>query len=270
MRSLLVAPDDCVILGYDGSNLEQFVAACYAFPYDNGAYADQLQGDAHTTNAIAYTKAAGREVKRGEGKNITYAVLYGAQKSKIAKMLGISLDAAQKVIDAFWDTNYGLKALKENLERYWESTGKKYIRGIDGRKIYTRSKHSLVNALFQSCGSIIMFLSGCYMYDMLKEEGLIDKGVTRLAFVHDEYQYEVPKKLVKARKFKTEEEANNFVDTDGKLWSNVKEIDGVYYRFYSRVGELGNISLQKAGEHFKMPLPFSAAYDIGKNFAETH
>jgi len=197
MRSCFIAPKGYTILGYDGSNLEQFVAASYAFRYDNGDYARKLgwglaEGeepiDAHTENAKAYSRAAGREVTRSSGKNITYAVLYGAQAKKIAKMLGISRRNAQKVIDAFWDSNMGLKKLRDNLEAYWTSTDKRYIRGIDGRKIYTRSKHSLVNALFQSCGSLIMMLSGCFMYDMLARRGLLKNGkVTRLAFVHRDH-----------------------------------------------------------------------------------
>lgn len=203
MRALFIAPEGKKILGYDGSNLEQFVAASYAYPYDNGEYAELIKGDAHAKNAKAYTERAGRTVSRGEGKGITYATLYGAGAAKIAKMLGISKEKGQAVIDAFWDSNRGLKAVKEYLEAYWENTGKKYIRGIDGRKIYTRSKSSLVNALFQSCGSIIMFLSGLFMYDALKKEGLIDKGVVRLAFVHDEYQYEVPNELIETYEFES-------------------------------------------------------------------
>ena len=269
MRALFIAPKGKKILGYDGSNLEQFVAASYAFPYDNGAYAELIKGDAHSTNAAAYTVAAGREVSRGEGKGITYATLYGAGAAKIAKMLGVSKEKGQAVIDAFWDSNQGLKAVKEYVEGYWERSGKKYIRGIDGRKIYTRSKSSLVNALFQSCGSLIMFLSGLFMYDALKREGLIDKGVVRLAFVHDEYQYEVPNDLIETYSFETKEEAEAF-SIEGKLLSNVAKVDEKFVRYYSRVGVLGDWSLQQAGKYFKLPLPFNAAYDIGNNLAETH
>lgn len=268
MRGLFIAEKGNCILGYDGSNLEQFVAASYAYTYDNGAFAEQLAGDAHLTNSKAYSIAAGREVSRNEGKGISYSILYGGQAKKVGKMMGLPPKKAQQVINAFWDTNYGLKALKEKLEAYWESTGKRYIRGIDGRKIYTRSKHSLVNALFQSCGSILMFLSGCLMYDMLKEEGLLEESI-RLIFTHDEYQYEIPKKSLGFKKFESKEEAKEW-GGDGRLWSNVKEVDGTYYRFYSRVGELGNLSLERAGKYLKMNMPFSAAYDVGNNLAETH
>ena len=78
-----------------------------------------MSGDPHTENAKAYSVAAGREVTRQEGKGITYGVLYGAQAAKVASMLGISKDQAQKVIDAFWDTNFGLKGCKEYLEKFW-------------------------------------------------------------------------------------------------------------------------------------------------------
>ena len=282
-RSLFVAPKGKKVLGYDGSNLEQFVAASYAFHYDGGDYAAKLSGDAHATNAIAYTIAAGREVDRTEGKNITYAVLYGAQKAKIAKMLGIKANKAQEVINAFWDTNYGLKALRDDLEEYWTATGKKYIMGIDGRKIFTRSKHSLVNALFQSCGSIIMFLSACYMYDMLTRRGLLEEGVARLAFVHDEFQYEVPDELIETVASFPIEHINDddcakatkklaaaYEDPHGRLLSNPQRVGNNYEVYYCQVGELGNLSLKKAGEYLKMPLPFSASYDIGLNLADTH
>jgi hypothetical protein len=271
MRSLFIAPEGYKILGYDGSNLEQFVAASYAYKYDNGDYADKIAGDSHATNAKAYSIAAGRKVGRGEGKGITYATLYGAGAAKIAAMLGISLAKGKAVIAAFWDTNIGLKLLKENLERYWEKQGnKQYIRGIDGRKVYTRSKSSLVNALFQSCGSIIMFLSGLYMYDSLCAEGLIGNGIKRLAFVHDEYQYEVSEDLIDTYTFHTKEEAESFTLPD-KLLSNPREIsEGKWERYYCIVGELGDMSLRKAGKFFDLPLEFSAAYDIGNNLAETH
>ena len=269
MRSLFIAPEGKKILGYDGSNLEQFVAGSYAWVFDGGDYLESLAGDSHTTNAKAYSIAAGREVTRSDGKNVTYAVLYGAQAAKIAKMLGVSKDQAQAVIDAFWDTNYGLKKLKESLERYWKSTGNKYIRGIDGRKIYTRSQHSLVNALFQSCGAILMSLSGCFMYNMLMKRGLLDKGVTRLAYIHDEFQYEVPDELIDVYTFETEEEAKNF-SVEGKLLSSVKKVEGKFIRYYCIIGDLGNKSLQMAGEYLNMPVEFRADYDIGINFSETH
>lgn len=112
-------------------------------------------------------------------------MMYGAQPKKLAKMLGCSLEKAQGLYNAFWDSNPALKQLKENLVKYWKATNKEYILGVDGRKIYTRSEHSLVNALFQSCGAILMEMSGNIMYDWLREEDLLSKGVQRAIFMHN-------------------------------------------------------------------------------------
>lgn len=203
MRELFTVPDGYWQIGIDGSNLEGFCAANAAFPFDNGAYYRGLSGDPHTENAKAYSKAAGREVSRQEGKSITYGVLYGAQAAKVASMLGISKDKAQGVIDAFWDTNYGLKGCKEWLEKFWEKTGKRYILGVDKRKIWTRSKHSLLNAYLQSMGAIGMDLAGIIWHERALKEGLLDKGVARTIYYHDEYQLQVPEELVRWKRYET-------------------------------------------------------------------
>lgn len=187
MRSLLGVPEGFWQIGVDASNMENLIAAWWAWVFgkDGGAYYEVVRvGDPHTTNAEAYSLAAGRTVKRGEGKGITYAVLYGAQAAKVAAMLGISTTRAQSVIDAFWDTNFGLKAVKEYLEKFWKSTGKKYILGIDGRKIWTRSQHSLLNAALQSTGAIMMDLAGIKLHEKLIDSGLYAEGVRRTIYYH--------------------------------------------------------------------------------------
>lgn len=184
MRSLFGVPDNYWQIGIDGSNLEGMIAAEAAFPFDGGAYYRSLSGDPHTTNANAYSKASGTEVSRSGGKGITYGIMYGAQAAKIASMLGVSRDVGQKVIDAFWDTNYGLKGCREYLESFWEKSGKKYIKGFDGRKIWTRSKHSLLNCYLQSGGAIGMDLAGIIWHEKCQAEGLLEKGVARTIYYH--------------------------------------------------------------------------------------
>ncbi|AOQ26890.1 DNA polymerase protein [Vibrio phage S4-7] len=110
--------------------------------------------------------------------------MYGAQAPKIAVMLGVSRDTGQKVIDAFWDTNFGLKGCKEYLEKFWISTGKKYILGFDKRKIYIRSQHSLLNAYLQSGGAIGMDIAGILWHERALKEGLLDKGAARTIYYH--------------------------------------------------------------------------------------
>ena len=185
MRELFKASDGKYQVGIDGSNLEGMIAAWGAYDFDNGAYLRiMMSGDAHTRNAEAYTKAAGKVVKRGEGKGVTYGIMYGAQAAKIASMLGISLEKAQAVIDAFWDSNIGLKGRREALEKFWELTGKRFIYGLDGRKIYTRSKHSLLNAYQQNGGAALFDLVGILLHWQLIKKGWYDQGVRRIIYYH--------------------------------------------------------------------------------------
>lgn len=185
MRALFKASEGKYQVGIDGSNLEGMIAAWGAYEFDGGAYLRIMEsGDAHSRNAEAYTKAAGKKVSRGEGKGVTYGIMYGAQAAKIASMLGISLDKAQAVIDAFWDSNIGLKGRKEALEKFWELTGKRFIYGLDGRKIYTRSKHSLLNAYQQNGGAALFDLVGILLHWQLVKRGWYDEGVRRIIYYH--------------------------------------------------------------------------------------
>lgn len=185
MRALFKASEGKYQVGIDGSNLEGMIAAWGAYEFDGGAYLRIMEsGDAHSRNAEAYTKAAGKKVSRGEGKGVTYGIMYGAQAAKIASMLGISLEKAQAVIDAFWDSNIGLKGRKEALEKFWELTGKRFIYGLDGRKIYTRSKHSLLNAYQQNGGAALFDLVGILLHWQLVKRGWYDEGVCRIIYYH--------------------------------------------------------------------------------------
>ena len=172
-------------VGIDGSNLEQLIGAWGAYEFDDGLYYRTVsQGDAHAVNAKAYSIAAGKEVSRGDGKPITYGVLYGAQAPKVATMLDVSREVGQKVIDALWDANPGLKGRKEALEAFWEATGKKFIYGLDGRKLYARSRHSLLNLFQQNGGALLCDLVGILMHYQLIKRGWYDLGVRRIIYYH--------------------------------------------------------------------------------------
>lgn len=273
MRSLFTAAPNHLVLGFDASALENRVAGHYASAYDNGAYAELvLNGDpetgedCHVVNAKAYSVAAGREISRGEGKAITYACLYGAQPPKLGAMLGGDRELGKLVQNAFWDTNEGLKLLKGRLEEYWVKTGNKYILGLDGSKIFTRSKHSLVNALFQSAGAIIMSKTMVLIAEKCKE---LEIYYWRSAFVHDEGQFQVPKKEVEFKVFSSLDEAVAY--DDGLLWSKPRKVsENKVVRYYHPIGEIALQSLLEAGKFYKMSLDITGEYMVGRNWAETH
>lgn len=84
-------------------------------------------------------------------------------------MLNIPVPTATGIVDSFWETNWALAMLKEDLIKEWESNNKKFIRGLDGRKIFIRSAHSLINAKFQSDGAIIMDTAGAFMAQWMEK-----------------------------------------------------------------------------------------------------
>lgn len=300
MRGLWGVTEGYYQVGIDGSNLEGMVAAWGAYQFDGGEYLRIMEsGDAHARNAEAYTKASGTLVTRNGGKGVTYGIMYGAQAAKIAAMLNISLDKAQAVIDAFWDSNFGLKGRKEWLENFWEATGKRYIPGLDGRKIWTRSKHSLLNAYQQNGGASLFDLVGILLHWELIKRGWYDDDVRRLIYYHDEYQLQVPEKYLKKWKFSTLEEATAFVEEweakgrvfDGHEWKKavkdengdkVKDAEGntVYEGIfgddgkiqiqYCPVGEMVVKCVEKAAKMMGSPVMITGAYLTGRNWSECH
>ena len=235
-RSLFYAPQGKVFLGFDASALEQRVACLWCWEHDDGwYYQDSMCGeDYHEKMAVVYRQYAPK-VTRGSGKGVSYGILYGCQAAKLAAMLGISKEAAQLIIDGFWETNWSLKLVKDNLEAYWEGTGKRYIRSIDGRKIYTRSKHSLLNCLFQSTGAVIMDLTGSIMRKQIRDEGLQDQN-ERVLYQHDEFQHLVDARGVKFKYFIDKDQAKGY-DSGSEIWSDVQELaNGKIIRYHSRIG----------------------------------
>lgn len=217
-----VAPGN-VLIGTDASGLEQRTAAHYTFRYDNGAYGEELlKGDVHSKVACAFfpeeTAAfdylspdfnkdhPAFKPYRDKAKGGGYAILYGASPAKLATVLGKDEEEGRYLVEAFWDSNPALKELKKNVETFWSKKGlKKYLFAIDKRVLCTRSKHSLLNMLFQSCGAIAMDYACCLMDEWLGGLKLDADGkpfymykgceVRRVIYYHDEYSWETAAEL---------------------------------------------------------------------------
>ena len=176
---------------------------------------------------------------RDGAKGPYYGLMYGCQPPKLASMLGIPKAKATEIFDDFWESMPPLKAFKEDTIKEWRQNNKKWITAIDGRVIFTRSEHSLVNAKFQSCGSIAMRLSACLMDRWLQK---YDTKVSKVIDYHDEAQLEVDESLV--------------YEKDGQL--------------YSDIGDLAIKSIEKAGQILKLNVPLTGEYLLGKSWADCH
>lgn len=173
MRSLFEVEKDTWQIGCDAAGLEARVEAHYTKPFDYDddyvvALLSEKPNDIHTANA----KKMG--VSRDDAKTLKYASSYGAQPPKIAKQMDWPLSKAQKVFDDFWMAASPLAELKRRVSIYWKGKGQKnFIKGIDGRKLFARSEHSLVNLLFQSCGVIIMKKAAVMLDRWMQQRGLL-------------------------------------------------------------------------------------------------
>lgn len=299
-------------IGYDFDSLEAKIESHYCWRYEAepheycNALLLEKPNDVHSMMARRITETIGRKFERGPAKNVKYGITYGAQAPKVAKTIGSDMYTGQLVFDAFWEAAKPLALLKERLHDFWVKTGKKYILGIDGRKVPTRSPHAILNSLFQSGGVICAKRAMVIYDDLIEEEGLavdffVDDWknksfVQQMIAYHDEAQLEVTRDLVEFKWFSKEslgwtqvddEKEQEKIDKEcvakvnawkeeeeartGKIWANVHESPkGGWFTAYSRPGELASLAVKKAGEFYNLNVELTAGYDIGNSWASCH
>jgi DNA polymerase I-like protein with 3'-5' exonuclease and polymerase domains len=235
MREVFIASPNYTLVGADLSALENRVAAHYTFKYDNGEYAERvLKEDPHQYIADRLG------ITRTQGKTLTYAIMYGAQYAKVMEILSCNKTDAIAIYNRWWEINGALKELREDIYRSLESRGemqgrplssKAYIKGLDGRRIYIRSWHSAMNALFQNAGSMINKVATIKIY-----EGMVTQGIKghMVCNQHDEIQAEIMK----------------------------KDLD--------KYSKLVLQSYKESGEFFKLNVPIEGEVKIGQNWSQTH
>lgn len=277
MRSLFRAGPGAVFFGFDYSSLENRIQGSYIYKYPGGpemaaALVAEKPNDLHTLNS----KILG--IPRVEVKSFTYAVLYGAAPPKIKKMLNITLEEAKKLIDDFWEGNPALRDLKKNLEAHWEANDKKWILGIDGRKIRTRSKHSLLNALFQSGGVIFAKYVSVYLMEKMEAQGLcIDPligkpDICSMIEYHDEQDMYANPELFEFQVFDTEEDANTFVKnwSGGQLSAVAEGKEKYFVALPSPVSKGIEESMEIVKNKLGISVEMGFEYMLGNNWYECH
>jgi hypothetical protein len=174
MRSLFTVRPGMKAVGYDASGLEARVFAHFTIPYDDGAFAKLLlEGDIHSYTAVnifpeqvghvdIYAEDFNKDDPafkpwRSKAKAILYASVYGASAPKIAKMVGVNVKQGERIYAEFWNTNYALAKLKDNLLDHWTKNKKKFIiNPLSGVIIPVTKPHTALNYLFQNTGSFVM------------------------------------------------------------------------------------------------------------------
>ncbi|MCA6430220.1 MAG: hypothetical protein IM613_12365 [Cytophagales bacterium] len=304
MRSLFGVADGCLQLGFDFGALENRMQSHYVYKYDTEGkpYCKSLLGDkdlgedCHTLTAKYISQVLGYDFSRDAAKQTSYCCAYGGSPAKVAQTIGSDLDTGKVVHKSYWESAEPLASLKVKLEEYWEKIGqKKFILGLDGRKIQTRSKSSLINALFQSGGTICVKRANVIFDSLLRSHGLICDFWTedyknktyaqQMIVVHDEIQLEITKDLVQYQIFPVTEweydkKGKPFSSTVLAVirdfrsthpnWSSVHQTTEGYVLSYSIVGDLALQAVAQAGEYYKLNVPLTAEYAIGSNWSQTH
>jgi len=277
LRSLFGAGKGNVFYGFDYSSLEARIMAHYVYNYPLGVelgllFTGEKPNDWHTSQSLAMG------ISRGDAKSVDYGLIYGAQIKKIMKMLGVDEERAKEIYNMFWDNSPALKDLRDAVTKYWENTGKKYILGLDGRKIKVRSKHALLNSLFQSAGIIFAKYVTVLYAQKIEALGLCidpfegDPDLCSMIEYHDEQDMYLKPKHLKFKKFKTKEEGEAFIaNWKGRQLSALgSSKKGFYVALPSIISEALEDSIEEVSRDLKVKVPMGFEYMVGNNWFECH
>ncbi len=244
MRSLFIAKPGYTLVGCDSAQLEGRIDGHFTFKYDGGEYANfLLNTDIHQFNADSWG------ISRNAAKSPYYALSYQCSPKKISQLLRCTDDEASTIYNKYWDDRPALKTLVEALESSVLARGqaeknkygnvklrlseKPWIKGIDGRKLYVRSAHSLKNTLIQNAGMMTMKVAYCYLDKWIKETG-IDARIVMI--YHDEFVIMVKDKPHAVKTIK----------------------------------ELATQAIIKGGEYFELNIPLAGEAKEGSSWGEIH
>ena len=220
-RSCWVVEEGNKLVGIDASGLELRMLAHYM--NDKEFINEIINGDIHTSNQkLAKLKS------RDKAKTFIYALMYGAGDEKLGKVVGGNTSDGKRARQYFFDNKPEFKSLRDRVQR---AAAKKYLKGLDGRKLYIRNNHAALNTLLQGAGAIVMKKALSLLDSLLKLNTVDYKFV---ANIHDEWQVEV------------RESQADFV--------GLRAVEAII----------------EAGEHFNLRCPLDGEYKVGDNWSETH
>jgi len=227
-RSLFVVPNGFRLIGCDASGLELRCLAHYLGAFDEGSFAKQLlNGDIH-----AYNQKQIGLPSRDLAKRVIYGIIYGIGDTRLGSVIGKSSNEGKRIKAKLFEALPALKRLRDNV--IIAVRNKKYLLGLDKRKLIPRSEHSSLNLLIQSAGALLIKQATVILHNKLKEKNYDENICAMVAHIHDELQLQCK---------------SDYVD---------------------EVGQLAVQSIKDAGTHFNFRCPLDAEYKVGNSWADTH
>lgn len=223
MRKCVVAKKGYVLVGCDMAGAQLRLSADFAGNIEYGEalikgneshFVDgkevYLGTDAHTINCIGFGLATEEQrdeasrtqdpvlihqmsIARGNGKNGTYAVIFGCSGKKLAIMIKVDESTGEDRKKAFFD-KLGLTGLIAKLVKEWKSHKRGrggYIKTLGGYFVYCSSEHKVLNYFIQGAEAIIQRHAVLIAKKKIDEEKLDSKLILNY---HDEVLHETLKK----------------------------------------------------------------------------
>lgn len=211
------------LVGSDASSLE---IRCFAHYLNDKSYTNiVVDGDIHTVHQKALQLP-----DRAVTKTWLYAYIYGAGNEKLGAVIGEGIEKGKQLRERFESSFPMVKSLKEKIIMSIRAN-QGMIKAIDGRFLVSRSEHSALNVLLQSCGAIVCKHFLVNINEAVQEKKLDAKPV---ANVHDEVQWEVRR-----------DQAEEF-------------------------GAITKQAMKKAERDLKFKCPLDSEFQIGDSWKETH
>lgn len=236
-RELFTVAPGYKLVGCDLSGIEFRCLGNLTHPFDDGEIIDVvLNGDIHQRNA----DLAG--IGRSVAKRLLYAAMYGGGDAKLgsivepfsseARQKSLGKTLRQKLMQAMPSLQRAIKEIHREMRRSGNT-----ISGLDGRRLYARSRHSALNLRLQSDGALIAKKWCLIVDDMFYDEGWDHGNGLEYSFCswsHDEIQVAVREDLA---------------DKAAKIMEDAAPL---------------------AGDYFDFKCPVAAESSVGYNWAETH
>lgn len=228
LRGLFKASPGKVLVGCDASKLELRLIAHYVEDY-NFTY-QLLHGDIKNLFLDILKDFVSNYT---QAKAIVYALCYGAQDFKLGTMAmakpGEEKATGKAIRDQIGTVLPGLDNIITKCVKWHETRG--WVPGIDGRRIYTVSKHGSFNSLVQSTGGILMKWASVRANQTIKKRGI---PAVQVIHYHDEYEFET------------------------------------LPEYAEEVGKILVDSIKEVGEYFKLNIALDGEYAIGVSWADVH
>lgn len=236
-RELFTVPEGYKLVGSDLSGVEFRCLADLVWQFDDGELIEiVLNGDIHQKNA----DLAG--ISRSVAKRLLYATMYGGGMAKLGsiveplssevRQMSLGKELHAKLMAAMPALKKAIRAIQTEMR-----VNRGTIAGRDGRRLYARSKHSVLNLRLQSDGALI-----AKKWCLLVDDAFYDEGWTH--GVGHEYYF--------------------------CSWSHDEIQVAVKEEYAERAAEIMKGMASVAGDYFKFKCPIDAESVIGDNWAETH